>query len=74
MTKLCELPVEHRTYIVKELGNYSTIIDDKGNIEVRLDEDQKRHVARKINMEFCTTFNCSDIYGFARQYEQMINV
>ena len=38
MTKLCELPVEHRSYIVKELGNYSTIIDDKGNIEVRLDE------------------------------------
>ena len=74
MTNLCELPTDYRTYIVKELGNYSTIIDDKGNIEVRLDEDQKRYVARKINMEFCTTFNCSDIYFFARQYEQMINV
>ena len=50
MTNLCELPTEYRTLIVKELGNYSTIIDGNGNIEVRLDEDQKRYVARKINM------------------------
>ena len=35
---------------------------------------KKDMLPEKINMEFCTTFNCNDIYDFARQYEQMTNV
>ena len=74
MTKLCKLPNNLQSYIINELEYQSSVIDDKGNIEVRLNDDQLRSIARTINKKFCTTFNRNDILSFAEQYERMINV
>ena len=74
MTKLSKLPDNLQTYIVSELEYQSSVIDDTGNIEVRLNDDQLRSIARTINKKFCTTFSRNDILSFAEQYEKMINV
>ena len=74
MTKFYKLPNDIQNYIIKEFESHSKTINDKGNIQVLFDEDERRKFARAINIKFRTTFTCDDIFFFSLYYERMINV
>ena len=70
MEKLCELQKQVRNYIINELKEYATIIDDNENIKITLSNDEENELARKVNMKFCITFNIDDITKFEDQYRK----
>ena len=70
MEKLCELQKQVRNYIINELKEYATIIDDNENIKITLSNDEENELARKVTMKFCITFNIDDITKFEDQYRK----